>query len=59
MSTIETRLSETAGRHIIVLQAVVERVAALLVDVFGPMGVAVMGGALVVIVVECVRWLMA
>lgn len=41
------------------LQAVVERVAALLVDVFGPMGVAVMGGALVVIVVECVRWLMA
>jgi hypothetical protein len=58
MSTVETRLSETAWRRIIALLAVVERAAALLVDVFGPMGMAMRGGALVVIVVECVRWLM-
>ena len=57
MSTIETHLSETAWGHIIALHAVVKRAAALLVDVFGPVGMAIMGGALAIIVVECVRWL--
>jgi hypothetical protein len=58
MSTIETRASETAWRHIIALHTIVKRAAALLVDVFGPMGMAIMGGALAIIVIECVRWLM-
>jgi hypothetical protein len=58
MSTVETRLSETAWRHIIARLAIIERAADLLVDVFGPIAVAIMGGALAVIVIEYVRWLM-
>ena len=54
MSTADIqRLSETAERHIVALRAVVD----LLVEVLGPVGMAGMGGALVVIVVEWMRWL--
>jgi hypothetical protein len=50
------RLSETATRYIAsVLRAAVD----LLVDVFGPLGAAVLGGALLVIAFEWVRWLIS
>jgi hypothetical protein len=49
------RLSETAERYIVALRAGVD----LLVDVVGPFGVAVIGGALLVIAFEWVRWLIS
>jgi hypothetical protein len=50
------RLSETATRYIAsALRAAVD----LLVDVFGPLGAAVLGGALLVIAFEWVRWLIS
>jgi hypothetical protein len=65
MTTLDVqRLSETAKRPIIALRAVVDRLAValhagreLLVEVLGPVGLAVIGGALVVILVEWIRWL--
>jgi hypothetical protein len=54
MSSIELRrLSERAERHIVALRAIVD----LLWEVLGPVGLAGVGGALVVILVEWVRWL--
>jgi hypothetical protein len=47
------RLSETAERYGAALRAVVD----LLWEVLGPVGLAGVGGALVVILVEWVRWL--
>jgi hypothetical protein len=54
MTSIELqRLSERAERHIVALRAIVD----LLWEVLGPVGLAGVGGALVVILVEWVRWL--
>jgi hypothetical protein len=54
MSSIELqRLSERAERHIVALRAIVD----LLWEVLGPVGLAGVGGALMVILVEWVRWL--
>jgi hypothetical protein len=54
MSICEIRgLSETAERYGAVLRAIV----GLLWEVLGPIGLAGVGGALVVILVEWVRWL--
>jgi hypothetical protein len=47
------RLSETAEGYGAALRAVFD----LLWEVFGPVGLAGVGGALVVILVEWVRWL--
>jgi hypothetical protein len=54
MSICEVRrLSETAERYGAALRAVVD----LLWEILGPVGLAGVGGALVVILVEWVRWL--
>jgi hypothetical protein len=45
----------TVERGIVALRAAVD----LLVDVLGPFGAAVLGGALLVIAVEWVRWLIS
>jgi hypothetical protein len=54
MSICEIRcLSETTERYIAALRAIVD----LLWEVLGPVGLGGVGGALVVILVEWVRWL--